>query len=289
MTVLLKAQPLVDARLPELQNRCQLLIRQGIRPKLVVVLVGDHPASLSYITKKRELCERVGASFELRHLAATSTAEELKAVVESINRDASVHGCIIQLPVQGPAKSLPLESLVAPKKDVDGFHPQNTSALYLGKLTEHSLLPCTPKGVMSVLKHYGIDPGGMNAVVIGRSQIVGKPLALLLSLAGATVTICHSGTRDLAEHTKRADLIVCAAGAIDLLRARHIDPTKQSVVIDVGVSRNAAGKLVGDVKFAEVAPLVKAITPVPGGIGPLTVLSLIENLLIAAQNLKDAP
>ena len=287
MTLLLKAQPLVDVRIPHMQAQCERLKRQGITPKLVVVLVGDNPASLSYITKKKELCERVGASFELKQLPPSITIPEFQATMASINQDKSVHGCIIQLPVQGEASGLPLEKMVAPAKDVDGFHPENTAALYLGKIDEHSLLPCTPRGVMSLLQHYGVALKGLNAVVIGRSQIVGKPMALLLNLAGATVTMCHSGTRDLAEHTRRADLIVVAAGKLNLLTPAHIDPARKTVVVDVGMNKNPVGKLAGDCDFQALLPLVGAITPVPGGVGPMTVLSLIENLLNAAEKSRS--
>ncbi len=287
MTLLLKAQPLLDRRIPELQAKCNLLKNQGVHPKLVVVLVGDNPASISYVTNKKRLCEKVGANFEIKQLPPTTTSEEFLNLLKSINHDRSVHGCIIQLPVYGESTKLRLETLVDPIKDVDGFHPDNTSSLYLGRISEHSLLPCTPKGVMSLLKHYQIDVKGKNAVVIGRSQIVGKPMSLLLNLAGATVTMCHSGTVDLAEHTQRADIVISAVGKINLLTARHFDAKRKTIVIDVGMNKNEHGKLVGDCDFRSVTPVVGAITPVPGGVGPMTVLSLIENLLTAAQNQKD--
>lgn len=287
MTLLLKAQPLLDLRIPVLQRMCQDLKASGLTPKLVVVLVGDHPASLLYITNKKKMCERVGAEFELRQLGPETSAEEFQRVLTAINADPKVHGCIIQLPVFGPSKTLPLEAQVHPAKDVDGFHPQNTSQLYLGRVSATSLLPCTPRGVMALLAHYQLSVKGKHVVVIGRSQIVGKPMSLLMNLAGATVTMCHSGTPDLAVHTRRADFVVSAVGKVSLLTARHFDPAMQTVVVDVGMSKNAAGVTVGDVDFAAVAPLVKAITPVPGGVGPMTVLSLIENLLTAAHNQKD--
>ena len=289
MATLLKAQPLVDSRIPIMRDECAELIRRGIHPKLVVVQVGDNPASLSYITNKRRLCERVGAQFELRHLPESTSAAEFQRVMEGINADKAVHGCIIQLPVYGGCHSLPLETMVAPHKDVDGFHPANTAQFYLGRLDQAALLPCTPKGVMSLLEYYRIPLAGKNAVVLGRSQIVGKPLSLLLNLAGATVTMCHSQTRDLAEHTRRADIVISAVGREKLLRAEHFDPQRRTVVVDVGMNKSSEGKLVGDVDFAAVEPLVQAITPVPGGVGPMTVLSLIENLLTAAKNSKDRP
>lgn len=289
MTLLLKAQPLVDQRIPELQRICDHLKAQGIQPKLVVVLVGDNPASLSYIANKRKLCEKVGASFELRQLPPTTTAAAFLKIMGGINHDPAIHGCIIQLPVYGESATLDVEALVNAEKDVDGFHPTNTTQLYLGRVNEKSLLPCTPKGVMSLLKHNQIEVKGKDVVVIGRSQIVGKPLSLLLNLAGATVTMCHSGTVDLAHHTRQADIVISAVGKINLLTAAHFDPARKTVVVDVGMSKNTEGKLVGDVDFTAVSPVVRAITPVPGGVGPMTVLSLIENLLTAAQNQKDRP
>lgn len=289
MAILLRAQPLVERRLPEMQEECAQLIQRGIRPKLVVVLVGDNPASLSYITKKRELCEKVGASFELRQFPKSITARDFSAQMEQINQDRTIHGCIIQLPVYGESTQLKIEEMVSASKDVDGFHPLNTAELYLGRIDKNALLPCTPRGVMSLLKHYGFDVKGKNVVVLGRSQIVGKPLSLLMTLAGATVTVCHSHTADLAEHTRRADFVVAAVGKVNLLKAEHFDPQRGTVVIDVGMNKNELGKLVGDVDFNAVEPLVKAITPVPGGVGPTTVLSLIENLITAARNQKERP
>lgn len=288
MALLLKAQPLVDRRLPDMRRDCDELVAAGTHPKLVVVLVGDNPASLSYITKKRQLCEQVGALFELRQLPPTITPREFRVVMDGINADPKVHGCIIQLPVQGECSSLPLESLVDPAKDVDGFHPYNTAQLYLGKVDPRALLPCTPKGVISLLRHYGVDLKGKHAVVMGRSQIVGKPLSLLLNLADATVTMCHSRTPDLARFTRQADIVVSAVGRMNLLGKEHFDPSRQTVVVDVGMNKNTVGKLVGDVDFAAVEGVVGAITPVPGGVGPTTVLSLIENLLTAARNQKEA-
>jgi len=287
MTLLLKAQPLVDVRIPEMQQQCDRLKAQGIHPKLVVVLVGDNPASLSYITNKKKLCERVGALFELKQLPPTTTARDFQLTMSAINADRSVHGCIIQLPVYGESTTLPLEAMVAPEKDVDGFHPVNTSLLYLGRVHEKSLLPCTPKGVMSLLRHYQIAVKGKHVVVIGRSQIVGKPLALLMNLAGATVTMCHSQTPDLATYTRTADVVVSAVGKLNLLTKNHFNPALKRVVVDVGMNKKLESKLAGDCDFEAIKGVVGAITPVPGGVGPMTVLSLIENLLTAAQNQKD--
>ena len=289
MAILLKAQPLVDQRIPQIQAECAQLINAGITPKLVVVLVGENPASLSYISKKRQLCEKVGAQFELRQFPTSISAADFKKQMDAINADRTIHGCIIQLPVYGESTKLPVEELVSPHKDVDGFHPQNTAELYLGRIDKNALLPCTPRGVMSLIKHYGFEKKKKNVVILGRSQIVGKPLSLLMTLAGATVTVCHSQTVDLIDHTRRADIVVAAVGKVNLLTAEHVDDKRQTVVIDVGMNKNEQGKLVGDVDFNGVEAIVKAITPVPGGVGPTTVLSLIENLLTAARNQKERP
>jgi methylenetetrahydrofolate dehydrogenase (NADP+)/methenyltetrahydrofolate cyclohydrolase len=286
MTKLLRAQPLLDARLPMLQAECAELKKQGILPKLTVVLVGNNPASLSYISNKRKMCEKVGADFELRQLDPQISHQQFKDILAAINADKKTHGCIIQLPVSPQLQGLRLEAMVNPEKDVDGFHPQNTADIYLGRVHQKSLIPCTPKGIMSLLHHYEIPVKGKHAVVIGRSQIVGKPMSMLLNLAGATVTNCHSQTPDLKEFTRRADIVVSAVGKVDLLDQSHFDISRQTAVIDVGISKNPEGKLVGDVKFEAVSPLVSAITPVPGGVGPMTVFSLIENLLTATQNQK---
>ena len=286
MTKLLRAQPLLDARLPILQADCTDLKKQGILPKLTVVLVGNNPASLSYISNKRKMCEKVGADFELRQLDPQISHQQFKDILAAINADKKTHGCIIQLPVSPQLQGLRLEAMVNPEKDVDGFHPQNTADIYLGRVHQKSMIPCTPKGIMSLLHHYEIPVKGKHAVVIGRSQIVGKPMSMLLNLAGATVTNCHSQTPDLKEFTRRADIVVSAVGKVDLLNQSHFDISRQTVVIDVGISKNQEGKLVGDVNFEAVSPLVSAITPVPGGVGPMTVFSLIENLLTATQNQK---
>lgn len=286
MTKLLRAQPLLDARLPLLLAECAQLKAQGILPKLTVVLVGDNPASLSYISNKRKMCEKVGADFELKQLSPKVSHSEFLEIMAAINADKKTHGCIIQLPVSTELQALRLEALVNPEKDVDGFHPQNTAELYLGRVHQKSLIPCTPKGIMSLLHHYEIPVKGKHAVVIGRSQIVGKPMSMLLNLSGATVTNCHSATSDLKAFTRQADIVVSAVGKVNLLDATHFDVNRKTLVIDVGISKNSEGKLVGDVDFESVSPLVSAITPVPGGVGPMTVFSLIENLLTATQNQK---
>ncbi len=279
---LLKAQPYIDLVLPKLEVEVANLKKQGIMPKMKVVLVGDNPASLVYIQQKKKYCEKVGALFELVQLPTNVTEKDFLKSIDEINTDHSVHGFLIQLPVPEQLKHLPMGDLVNPKKDVDGFHFENTRAIYLNKITTKTFIPCTPKGIVSLLKHYQISIEGKNIVVIGRSLIVGKPLALYLNALNATVTMAHSQTKDLAEITKNADIIVVAAGAPHLLKKNYLNPKKEQVIIDVGLSK-LDGKISGDVD-PEVAQITYAVTPVPGGVGPMTVISLIENLILAAKN-----
>ena len=282
MTLLLKAQPLVDQKIIDLTKRCQKLVNAGIRPFMKVVLVGNNPASLRYIRNKKKMCETVGAEFELDQLDAGISKKDFLAHIEKLNTDPKITGIIIQLPVSEELKSLRISQLVAPEKDIDGFHIENTQTLYEGSKNTNLLLPCTPKGIISLLQHYQIPLEGKHAVVIGRSLIVGRPISMLLSNFNATVTLAHSKSSNLEELTKNADIIISAVGKADLITKNHINAAKKTVVIDVGMNMKD-GNLVGDVSFDEVSPLVYAITPVPGGVGPMTVISLIENLILASE------
>ncbi|MFY7992735.1 MAG: bifunctional 5,10-methylenetetrahydrofolate dehydrogenase/5,10-methenyltetrahydrofolate cyclohydrolase [Bacteriovoracaceae bacterium] len=282
MTTLLKAQPVVDQKIADLTKRCQSLIQKGKRPLMKVVLVGNNPASLTYIRHKKKMCETIGAEFELDQLDSSISKTDFLAHVEKLNQDSKVTGIIIQLPVSNELKSLRISQLVTPAKDIDGFHGHNTQWLYEGSIQTNHLLPCTPKGIVELLDYYQIPLKGKHAVVIGRSLIVGKPLSMLLSNRNATVTLAHSKTENLVELTKMADIIISAVGKAELITAKHINPAKKTVVIDVGMN-TLHDKLVGDVKFDEVSPLVAAISPVPGGVGPMTVISLIENLILASE------
>ena len=285
MTMLLKAQPVVDQKIDDLTKRCQALKAQGRTPFMTVVLVGDNPASLTYIRNKEKMCQKIGAEFKLLQLPSSITEAQFIHEIEILNKNPKVTGIIIQLPVSESLKNLPITQLVVPEKDIDGFHSNNTRWLYEGSAELGHLLPCTPKGILSLLDFYDLPLKGKHAVVVGRSLIVGKPVSMLLSNRHATVTLAHSKTENLEELTKSADIIISAVGKPQLITKKHINPAKRTVVVDVGMN-TLNGKLVGDVAFDEVAPLVMAITPVPGGVGPMTVISLIENLILATEKIK---
>ena len=248
------------------------------RPGLAVILVGDDPASRVYVTGKEKDCAQCGfLSFEHKLDAGTSQ-EELMALVEWLNRDDAVDGILCQLPLPRHLDEEAVLNAIDPDKDVDCFHPVNVGRLSIGAPV---FLPCTPAGVMEMLKDCGISPAGKRCVVLGRSNIVGKPMAMLLTQADGTVTICHSRTPDLAEITRQADILVSAVGRVGLVTA---DMVKEgAVVIDVAMNRNDAGKLCGDVDFTAVAEKVSYITPVPGGVGPMTRAMLMANILTAAR------
>jgi len=250
-------------------------------PKLVVVQVGEDPASASYIKQKIKSCEKIGMRSEHRHLPATLTFEELMNVVHELNADPDVSGFIVQLPLPAHLEEhVPhIIRSIDPRKDVDGFGTFNVGSVFLSKDTEY-LPPATPGGIIALLEHYDIEVAGKHVVVVGRSNIVGKPIAVMLVNRDATVTICHSKTKDLAEHTRRADILIAAVGRPHMITA---DMVKEgSVVIDVGMTRTEAG-LQGDVDFEAVKNKVSAITPVPGGVGPMTVASLIRNCIHAKE------
>jgi methylenetetrahydrofolate dehydrogenase (NADP+)/methenyltetrahydrofolate cyclohydrolase len=253
------------------------LAERGITPGLAVVLVGDDPASTSYVTMKERDCERVGIrSFDTR-LPASTTQEQLEETVDTFNRNPAVHGILVQLPLPAHLNAESVIERISPEKDVDGFHPISIGRLVRGLPAFH---PCTPEGVMELLRAYDIDPTGKRAVVVGRSVIVGKPMALLLMEANATVTVCHSHTVDLPAVCREADILVAAIGRPEMIDERYVKPG--AVVIDVGITR-AGDKLVGDVAFDRVAPLASAITPVPGGVGPMTRALLLRNTVAAAR------
>jgi len=257
-----------------------------LNPKLVIVQVGNDPASTSYIKKKLESCKEIGMRCEHRHLPEETTFEELHSAIESLNTDTDVTGFIVQLPLPSalaPHTSMLLDG-IDPAKDIDGFTATNAGMLLLGR--SDALPAATPAGIMALLTHEKIGVRGKHAVVVGRSNIVGKPLALLLLNEGATVTICHSQTQDLAARTREADLLFVAVGKAGIITKDMVK--KGAVVIDVGVNR-VEGKLIGDVDFEGVKEVAAAITPVPGGVGPMTVASLIQNCVRAAErNARNA-
>lgn len=278
----LAAAPVVEHLKNDLRKRCESLKQRGITPSMCVVLVGDNPASMSYIRNKKRLCEDIGAAFRLEHMPTEISEADFLSKLESLNEDPSINGIIIQLPVSDHLKNLNLPNLVKPSKDIDGFHGLNTQKLYSGTTDLSFLLPCTPKGIVTLLNFYGIEIEGKNVVMIGRSLIVGKPMSMLLSNLNATVILAHSKTKDLKEHTKRADIVISAIGKAHLLDRTYFTPEKNTVVIDVGMN-TLNGKLTGDVDYQDVQEVVSAITPVPGGVGPMTVVSLIENLITATE------
>lgn len=251
---------------------------RGVVPTLAVVLVGEDPGSKVYVGRKRAACEAVGLVARDHLFPGGLDQAGLLALVEELNADPAVHGVLIQLPLPPGVDEDRVIAAVNPRKDVDGFHPENLGRLLAGR---PEMVPCTPAGVLEILDHYGIDLKGVEAVVVGRSRIVGKPLAQLLLNRHATVTVCHTRTRDLAAHTRRAELLAVAAGRARVVTGDMV--REDAVVVDVGVNRLPDGKLAGDVDFASVAPKARAITPVPGGVGPMTVAMLMRNTALAAR------
>lgn len=247
-------------------------------PGLAVIIVGEDPASQVYVRNKKKACEEVGFYSEVYELAADTKQEELNALVDKLNADEKIHGILCQLPLPKHLDENEVILRIDPKKDVDAFHPYNVGKIMIG---DYDFLPCTPAGVMALLERSGIEVSGKECVVVGRSNIVGKPQAMLLLHANGTVTVCHSRTKDLAAVCKRADILVAAIGKADFFGA---DMVKEgAVVIDVGMNRRADGKLTGDVNFAEVEPKASYITPVPGGVGPMTITMLLKNTLTACE------
>ncbi|MBQ2998834.1 MAG: bifunctional methylenetetrahydrofolate dehydrogenase/methenyltetrahydrofolate cyclohydrolase FolD [Clostridia bacterium] len=252
--------------------------QHGFRPGLAVIIVGEDPASQVYVRNKRRACEEVGFYSEAYELPHNTTQDELNALVDKLNADPAIHGILCQLPLPKHLDENEVILRIDPKKDVDAFHPTNVGRIMIG---DYSFLPCTPAGVMALLARSGIEISGKECVVVGRSNIVGKPQAMLLLHANGTVTVCHSRTKNLAEVCRRADILVAAIGKADFFTG---DMVKEgAVVIDVGMNRRADGKLTGDVDFESVAPKASYITPVPGGVGPMTITMLMQNTLTAAK------
>ena len=261
------------------KEKAERLARRGIRPGLAVVLAGDDPASRVYVRNKVRACEETGIASRLLEYPSSVAQAELLRRIQELNQDPAVHGILVQLPLPKGIDAAAVLAAVAPAKDVDGFHDDNLGALLAGK---PGVVPCTPAGVRRLIEHAGVPLAGQHAVVIGRSNIVGKPLALLLLQRDATVTICHSRTKDLGAIAKQADILVAAVGRAKLVGAGMVKP--DACVIDVGVNRLADGRLAGDVDFDAVKAVAGWITPVPGGVGPMTIAMLLENCLRAATN-----
>lgn len=279
MATIIDGKAISAAVRAELKSETEALIAStGVRPGLAVIIVGEDPASQVYVRNKRRACDEIGYYSESYELPANTTQEELNALVDKLNADPHIHGILCQLPLPKHLDENQVILRIDPKKDVDAFHPYNVGKIMIG---DYSFLPCTPAGVMVLLERSGIEVAGKECVVVGRSNIVGKPQAMLLLHANGTVTICHSRTRNLAEVCRRADILIAAIGKPEFFTA---DMVKEgAVVIDVGMNRKADGKLCGDVDFASVAPKASYITPVPGGVGPMTITMLMKNTLTAAK------
>lgn len=279
----MKAQ-LIDGKLisaeikAEAAEEAAALKAQGIEPCLAVVLVGDNSASKVYVSNKQKACEAVGIKSVSHVLPGETTEEELLKLIDELNADKSVHGILVQMPVPKHIDDRKVIMAISPDKDVDCFHPVNVGYLHTGA---KGFLPCTPAGIIELIKRSGHSIEGKNCVIIGRSNIVGKPVAMLLMQENGTVTICHSKTKDLAGICRGADIIVSATGKVDTVTA---DMVKEgAIIIDVGMNRNAEGKLCGDVDFENVKEVAGAITPVPGGVGPMTIAMLMKNCNTAAK------
>ena len=260
------------------------LRERGVTPGLAVIVVGDDPASRIYVNNKKKACAEVGIYSEEHALAADTTLDELIALVRALNSRGDISGILCQLPLPNGLDDRAVIENIAPIKDVDAFHPANVGRIMLG---DYHFLPCTPAGIMELLHHYGISAEGKECVVVGRSNIVGKPMSMLLLHENGTVTTCHSRTRDLKSVTARADILVAAVGKPKFITGDMVKDG--AVVIDVGMDRDENGKLCGDVDFAAVEPKASYITPVPGGVGPMTIAMLLKNTVTAAkiQNMID--
>lgn len=262
----------------EIKAETAALVSKGITPGLAVIIVGNNPASRVYVNNKKKACEQVGFNSYEYALDESTSTEELITLIDKLNKSNDVDGILCQLPLPEAIDETAVLNAISPDKDVDAFHPINCGRLFIGN---QRFLPCTPAGIMEMLKYCGIDVSGKNCVVIGRSNIVGKPMAMLLLQNNATVTVCHSKTQNIAEYTKRADIIVCAVGKEKFLTEDMI--SDGAVIIDVGMNRDCNGKLCGDVDFDNVKNKASYITPVPGGVGPMTITMLLKNTLTSAK------
>jgi len=281
MTQVLNGKEVAESIINRLADEIKTM---SVKPGLAVILVGDNPASQVYVSSKKKTCEKMGmASFEYI-LPATTIEEDLIDVIVDLNQNPDVHGILLQLPLPKGLDSDKMLSLISAEKDVDGFHPISVGKLLQGLPTFKS---CTPFGVMEILKYYGISPEGKHVVIIGRSNIVGKPLAAMMLSESATVTICHSKTKNLEEITRQADILCAAIGRPNFVTASMVKPG--AVVIDVGINRvtdastEKGYRIVGDVDYTQVAPIASAITPVPGGVGPMTIAMLMANTVFSAK------
>ena len=278
MAVILDGKAVSAKVKEEVKEEVEALKKQGVSVGLAVIIVGNNPASRTYVNNKKKACEAAGILSEEYALPEETTQEELLALVEELNHKDSINGILCQLPLPKQLDEEAVIAAISEKKDVDAFSAVNVGHIMIG---DYTFLPCTPAGIMEILRHYNIDVAGKECVVIGRSNIVGKPMAMLLLHQNGTVTICHSKTKNLKDVTSRADILVAAVGIPHFVTA---DMVKEgAVVIDVGMDRDENGKLCGDVDFAAVEPKASYITPVPGGVGPMTIATLLKNTVTAAK------
>lgn len=284
MAQILNSAPIKKKITRDLKSEYKFLIANGIHPYLKVILVGNNPASIVYTATKKKYCERIGAKCDIIALSEDIEQNKFLEIINEINLDKEVHGCIIQLPLPKHLSHLDVGKLVSKEKDVDGFHPENLYALMSNSIDSSHFISCTPKGIVTLLTENNIEIAKKRVVIIGRSMIVGKPLALLLTNLDATVTLCHSKTSNIKDITRECDIVVSAMGVANLIDETFFSDRKNQVVIDVGMNTDTEGLLCGDVNFNAVKDHVLAITPVPGGVGPMTIVSLAQNLLQASKN-----
>lgn len=280
---ILDGKALSDQIKIRLKKESEALVEKGITPGLAVILVGDDAASQTYVKMKEKACDITGIYSIIHKMPSSISQEKILETIAMINTNPNIDGVLVQLPLPKHIDTTKIIEAIEPRKDVDGFHPFNVGRLVAGL---ESYVPCTPLGVMRLLSHYAIDPKGLNACVVGASNIVGKPMMNLLLNAGATVDICHIFTKDLKEHTKKADLLIVGVGKQNLITE---DMVKEgAIVVDIGINKTAEGRIVGDVDFENVAPKCSYITPVPGGVGPMTIAMLLENTVKAAHHRLNA-
>lgn len=278
MAKLINGKVISQAVKDRISAEVEALKLNGVTPGLAVIIVGNDPASEVYVGSKERTCKELGMYSEKYALPEDTTEEQLLALIDKLNRDPKIHGILCQLPLPRHLDETAVINAIAPEKDVDAFHPQNVGRIMIG---DYDFLPCTPAGIMEMLKYENIETCGKHCVVIGRSNIVGKPMAMLMLHANSTVTICHSRTENLKDICRQADILIAAVGKAKFVTADMVKPG--AVVIDVGMNRPEGGKLCGDVDFENVEPICSAITPVPGGVGPMTIATLMQNTLTAAK------
>ena len=283
MAISLKAAPIAEVITEELRHECSHLAERGIIPNLKVILVGEHPPSVIYTRNKKKFMENIGAKCEIIKLEESISEAEFLSELEMQCNDNEVNGLFVQLPLPNHLSHIDVGQLVSPEKDVDGFHAENLYGILSGDCGSKYLIPCTPRGILTMLDHANVDLSGKNVVVIGRSLIVGKPMALLLTNKNATVTICHSRTKNIKEITSKADVIIVAIGKERYLNRSFLNSNKNQILIDVGINHDTNGKICGDIDYEDVVNECHLITPVPGGVGKMTILSLGQNLIAATK------